>query len=269
MEDTTPPPTQTQFINTTAPAAAPPQTPRIIVATVAIGALSLAVEVLVPEQTLGRPSPTQETIYSPYPDVRIIIPPGAWGTASRRSDSDAMTFTVFARIIGADQTRSCGPLIRIGPDDKQLAAPILVSLPASTCPDPPAPYRLTADGWTPVEQTPPPKPASTAIWARLHALGTHAALQPETSNAQRHIAWSIAAAASLGVMLAFVLYTYRRAPHRKPTVAPDRTRRASGASSPRLCFVDIEHAPRPPLSAAASPRADFVTLASRRWQGSA
>ena len=92
------------------------------------------VKILLPTITLEIPSPISETTFtlpSPFQQVQIQFPPGAW-PLSRRAAGSGPTVTVFS--LPASNPGSpwpgatCGPAVQLGPTGVELNSPIAVSL---------------------------------------------------------------------------------------------------------------------------------------------
>ena len=200
------------------------------------------VQVLVPEMELGVPSATNETVYTPFESVHIVIPAGAWVARADRGLAP-LTLTIFVLPPGTGSPRTpCGAAFDLGPRDQRLALPISISLPCNT-PARAEVFRLntTSGGWEP--GTPMAAQQEGAVGGGTQSLGVHSALAMPWGEPQVTIGSSgstqvgIAVGASFGALglTACVLgavFTARRKHARGENPA-----RVSPSVGTELCFA--------------------------------
>jgi hypothetical protein len=133
------------------------------------------VQVLVSEMELGVPSTTNETVYTPFESVHIVIPAGAWVARADRGLAP-LTLTIFVLPPGTGSPRTaCGAALDLGPRDQRLALPISIALPCTT-PTQAGVFRLntTSGRWD--ADTPMPVQQEGTVWGGTQSLGVHSAL---------------------------------------------------------------------------------------------
>jgi hypothetical protein len=138
---------------------------------------------MVSEMELGLPSATNETVYTPFDAVRIVIPAGAWVTRAGR-ELAPLTLTVFVLPPGTGAPgEACGAAIDLRPRDQALALPISISLPCDT-PARARPFRLDAAMAVWEADTPLDVRQEGAVWGSTQKLGVHSALVPQSTHWQ-------------------------------------------------------------------------------------
>jgi hypothetical protein len=203
------------------------------------------VQILVAEMELGVPSSSNETVYTPFESVRIVIPAGAWVTRGGRGLTP-LTLRIFLLPEGTGAPlEACGVAVDLGPRDQTLALPISISLPC-TKPAQAGPFRLntTSRRWEPA----PPLDLQEegAVWGNTTKLGVHSALAwPVKANEGYQVTLGgsgdhqvgTAVGASFGAMAVVVMMIGAVISVRRGRAKGEKSTRVAASVDTDLCFT--------------------------------
>ncbi len=191
---------------------------------------------------LGLPSATNETVYTPFDAVRIVIPAGAWATRAGR-ELAPLTLTVFVLPPGTGAPgEACGAAIDLRPRDQTLALPISISLPCDT-PARARPFRFDTATAAWEADTPLDVRQEGAVWGSTQKLGVHSALVAQSTQVTHGSSGDervgTALGASFGGMAVAALVIGAVVSARRRQAKGEKQSRVAASVDTDLCFTSV------------------------------